>query len=705
MKLSKEERIDLKTGINKFLLLFILLSDVIIPQITFKGFCKLTSFEVDSGYTKIFSFNFNQDEYSDLLIYNPTEKKAKLYEGKPGLKFDLKKELSFPLQPSRIEPIRFNNNMIEAFAFTSRKSRSFGIYKFSNQGNPELINQIKFNSYPENISVADFDGDGNPEYLLSGNSFDGLSIIRHKANKLEEQKILQGQLYINAQFIDFNNDGFKDIAALNSIDNTLHFLFNGGHSDFKELRKIDINENVLSLRIFDLNYDSYPDIIVGTSSSIKIFFGDATVSYQKIITVNTASSVNDFVIGDFNRDGFFDFNYLDISDGKVSTIFAKDFYLYSEELIHIKKNGIVSLIPFFSKFVYGSAFINDGGEVSILSKVTSLSDNQSLAIGVSPKEISSFDLLDNGINDLMFIDDYDQSLKFIIRDAAGLPEKLFTANLNENHNKIIAFNNSKTVKTFFCFSVKRRIIESIEINFENFSVRHDYLYAEGPIEDLVVDRDEFGNAEFFILYSDKGSLNFEIFSKAAQRYMIKTSKRISFNWFSPSILSIKDKLVGYWSTDNENISYNLADIKTTDYVINKIFEINRRDFSIVSGSNSVNNIQDLSLYSLVSSKDGMYLLQGIGNIKVYAEKSNKYGLRITDRNQLFFGKSNSIFVNDNKAHSFYNMVPDNSKNNLMIKEIFTDIDISNFIVVNLDQRNNHLIYTNGSHLISIKQLP
>ena len=76
-KLSKEERTALKTGLSKFktLLLFVLLSEIISPQIPFKGFCKLNSFSIDSGFTKIFSFNYDQNEHSDLLVYNPVEKK------------------------------------------------------------------------------------------------------------------------------------------------------------------------------------------------------------------------------------------------------------------------------------------------------------------------------------------------------------------------------------------------------------------------------------------------------------------------------------------------------------------------------------------------------------------------------------------------------------------------------------------------------
>ena len=142
MKLSKEERTVLKTGKSKFktLLLFVLLSEIISPQIPFKGFCKLNSFDVDSGFTKIFSFNYNQNEYSDLLIFNPSEKKAAILEGTSGSKF-IANNLSFPFAISAIEPIILPNNMVENFAFTSRKNRSFGILKFNMAGKSTLISQ------------------------------------------------------------------------------------------------------------------------------------------------------------------------------------------------------------------------------------------------------------------------------------------------------------------------------------------------------------------------------------------------------------------------------------------------------------------------------------------------------------------------------------------------------------------------------------
>ena len=304
MKLSQEERTVLKTGKSKFktLLLFVLFSEIISPQIPFKGFCKLNSFQVDSGFTKIFSFNYDLNEHSDLLIYNPTEKKSAIFEGKSGLNFIQNNKFSFPLEISVIEPIILQNNMIESFAFTSRKNRSFGIYKFNSSGRPTIVSQIKFNSYPENISVANITEGISPEFLISGNSFDGLSILSLQKNQLKEKRIIENRVFKNAQFIDINSDGYEDIVTLNSIENRLHLLFNNSRGEFNELRVLNVDEDILSMNIFDFNYDGFKDIIISAKSYIKIYFGDATASLGRIVRIPTSRSADKFIIGDFNDD-------------------------------------------------------------------------------------------------------------------------------------------------------------------------------------------------------------------------------------------------------------------------------------------------------------------------------------------------------------------------------------------------------------------
>ena len=708
MKLSKEERTVLKTGKSKFktFLLFVLLSEIISPQIPFKGFCKLNSFDVDSGYTKIFSFNYNQNEYSDLLIYNPSEKSAVIGEGTSGSKF-IADNISLPLEISAIEPIIHPNNIVESFAFTSRKNRSFGILKFSSAGKPSLVSQIKFNSYPENISITNNISENFKEFLLSGNSFDGLSIVTLENNQLKEKQIISKQVFKNAQFIDLNSDGYEDIAALNSIENKLHLLFNNSRGDFKELRNLNIDDDVLSMNIFDINYDQFEDIIISTKSYIKIYFGDGIASFSKTIIIQTTYHANKFVIGDFNHDGFFDINYLSIDKGIISTIFAKDFDLFYPEFIQKKEKGIIDVIPFFSKFVYGTAYLNQNGKVHILSSVALMSDDQQIALGVEPNLITSFDHINNGIVDFVFTDNFDKTLKFIIRNNAGLPERLFSINLYEEHTKILEFSNAKSIKTFFLYSTDKKIIESVEIDFEKFSFNRKFHYAEGPIKDLIVKSDSKGDAELFILYSKSKSLNLQVITKTQINYNQKLYTNLSLNWFNPFLFFDDQLNVGCWQFESDYIKLNFINFSDKDRKpINKL-KLNRKNSLLISSSNkSLDSDKAAFKYvAILSDEDDILLASGGDDFKLFKSKNTQKGFRIQDKNQLFFGKTNSVFLYNSNLSALIEFTPARTGGKLFVSEKFSDLELTNYTIQKLDQRNYHLIFTDvKSGNIEIRQL-
>lgn len=705
MKLSQEERTDLKIGIDKLFLILVFIPAFLFPQIPFKGFCKIDLFQIDSGLTRIFSLNYNNDEYSDLLLYNPLTEQAKLFDGKSWIDFEFKKNISFPFQPSVIEPVILSNNLIDGYAFTSRKEKTFGIMKINSDGNFKTTNSISFTSYPENISASDIDEDGNPEFLLSGNSFDGLSLISFKENKLEQKIILSNKPFLNALLTDLNFDGLKDIIGLSSIDNKIYFYFNNGRNEFSEVRNIIINENVLSLDLFDFNFDSFPDIIIGATSSIKIYFGDETTSYNNIVSVKTSSPVNNFVIGDFNRDGYFDFNYLSVKDGKVVSLFAKDYYSFHPELIHTQQKGIVNIIPFFSKFVYGTAFINQYGQFFILSALQLLSNDQQLALAANPSKVFTFDFADNGINDLLFIDN-DSFLTFILRNTAGVPEKFHRLRLNGQHSNIIVFDNAKNIKTFFCFSRQKRVVEFLEVNFDNFSFKRDYIYSDGLIEDISVQPDERKLPEVFILFSANKNLHLQVFSKTALKYESKKFINITSNWKDAVIISPDELKIGIWSKGRDNISFNVADLKDAKYHFKRLYEIKSSESEIVSSPNYTAKNKSNRFSTIISEKNTIHLFTGDYKNITKSSLEDKFGLRITNKNQLFFGKNNSVFINDTKSKSLFEIkIQAGGKKNILQK-LFEDIDVNNFTVNNLDQRHLHLIYTsNENSFINIRQLP
>ncbi|HEX9253155.1 MAG TPA: VCBS repeat-containing protein, partial [Ignavibacteriaceae bacterium] len=571
-------------------------------------------------------------------------------------------------------------------------------------GNPSLSAQIKFNSYPENISTVN-NSDNSQSFLVSGNSFDGLSVLSYRNNTLKEIKVSQKHIFQNAQFIDLNSDGFEDIVALNSIENKLHLFFNNSHGDYNELRYLNISSDVLSLKVFDVNYDQFKDIIVSTTTGVIIYFGDASASFEKSVEVRTSYAVDKFIIGDFNHDGFFDINYLNVEEGIISTIFAKDFDLFYPEFIQKKQKGIVDVIPFFSKFVYGAAYLNSNGQVHIISSVSAMSEDQQLAIGIEPNLITSFDHVNNGITDIAFTDDYDKRLKIIIRNNAGLPERLFAVNLYEEHNKILDFSNSKSVKTFFLYSINKKIIESIEIDFEKFSFIRKFHYAEGPIKDLIIKADSKGDAELFILYSKNNNLNLQVITKTQINYNQKLYTNLSSNWFDPFLFFDDQLTIGYWQFESNYIKLNFLNFSDKDRKPVNELKLNRIDTLLVTKSNQSSSKSDLKYSAVLSNGEEILLATGGAKVKLFKAKNTKNGFRIQDKNQLFFGKTNSVFVYNSNLSALTEFKPAKTGNKLFVSNIFDDLELNNYNIQKLDQRNYHLIFTNiKSGNIEIRQL-
>ena len=396
---------------------------------------------------------------------------------------------------------------------------------------------------------------------------------------------------------------------------------------------------------------------------------------------------------------------MSIDEGIISTIFAKDFDLFYPEFIQKKVKGIVDVIPFFSKFVYGAAYLNQNGKVHILSSVALMSDDQQMALGVEPNLITSFDHINNGIIDFAFTDDFDKKLKFIIRNNAGLAERLFSINLYEEHNKIVEFSNSKSVKTFFLYSTDKKIIESLEIDFEKFSFSRKFHYAEGLIEDLIVKPDSKGDAELFILYSKSKRLNLQVITKTQINYNQKLYTNLSLNWFNPFLFFDDQLNVGYWQFESDYIKLNFIIFSDKDRKpINKL-ELNRKNSLLISGSNKSLDKAEFKYTAILSDEDEILLAYGGDELKLFEAKNTQNGFRIQDKNQLFFGKTNSVFLYNSNLSALIEFTPARKSSQLFVSEKFSNLELTNYTIQKLDQRNYHLIFTDvKSGNIEIRQL-
>jgi len=109
---------------------------------------------------------------------------------------------------------------------------------------------------------------------------------------------------------DFNGDGKRDLAVLNTTSNTVSLLLGNGDGSFQTAKSFNCGNDPSSLAVGDFNGDGKLDLVVfmfGNSSSavsaeLRVLLGNGDGTFQAP-TVTTASVfTQSFVAGDFNGD-------------------------------------------------------------------------------------------------------------------------------------------------------------------------------------------------------------------------------------------------------------------------------------------------------------------------------------------------------------------------------------------------------------------
>ncbi len=486
MKHFKEGKIDLNTGfllkVNSlqckiffytFLLPFFLFnSNFAFPQnklnnvqIPINGFCKYRDFKTGKNYTSAFPLNYNKDSYSDILLYSPLKKKMNLLTGYENGEFPEQDSIKIPYRISNIHAIFNKKKEVEGYAFASRRDRTAGIFQISNEKKFINIASHNFSSYPENISVADVEGDSKSEMLISGGTFEGLSLLYRSGKGLIEKKLEERTSYTDAIFVDLNNDNIPDISGFNLITSSIDFFYNNGNGNFRKVRSIPINGRVSLLQSFDMDSDDYEDLIFVRNDSISIFYGDFRSSFEDTLNISPLYHPDRIILGDFNKDGKIDIAYINYNEEILSIIFAKSNRQFYPEVIYLKKKGIKDIIPYYSKFINGIAGISDKGDLFTVTRLSSFFENVELTLGAEPSAITFFDNEDNGITDFCFLDELNNSLVAVVRNNAGIPKSYSSFPLFQNHSDVTAFNISPNTNGFFIYSFNNNLIEALDRKF------------------------------------------------------------------------------------------------------------------------------------------------------------------------------------------------------------------------------------------------
>jgi Ca2+-binding RTX toxin-like protein len=184
-----------------------------------------------------------------------------------------------------------------------------------------LLSQISFQAvssplsgtYPSDPIVADLDGDGTNNLIVSynndntngqdtGNSI-GILTPGSVPGSWEPGQTLQvGNGPVSIVASDLTGSGRLDLVTANSTDNTVSVLINGG-SGFYSAVNYPVGTQPEFVTAADLTGDGKPDLIVGGQNGVNILINNGDGTFQAPENFSTPNYVRDIVAADVNGDG------------------------------------------------------------------------------------------------------------------------------------------------------------------------------------------------------------------------------------------------------------------------------------------------------------------------------------------------------------------------------------------------------------------
>ncbi|MEL7034100.1 MAG: FG-GAP-like repeat-containing protein [Cyanobacteria bacterium J06592_8] len=253
-----------------------------------------------------------------------------------------------------------NNDDIPDLVVLDSFSTNPSIQIFSGDGTGEFAESSTIPldedfQFPNEITVGDFDGDGNLDVLVkenyaynpgAGNSVnrssillgDGTGELNPPSTPIE---VLSGK---PSTIGDFNGDGNFDLVvernSYNSYTPSLQtsVLFGTGEGGFSGSSDVDLEDPRL-LASTDVDGDGNLDLLAVTTEfnpddfssqdSLEVFLGDGTGNLEPQQTIELDEFVNQLIVGDFNGDGQFDaaiesYNFFDYYSSNQITVLLGD---------------------------------------------------------------------------------------------------------------------------------------------------------------------------------------------------------------------------------------------------------------------------------------------------------------------------------------------------------------------------------------------
>ncbi len=299
------------------------------------------------------------------------------------------------------------------------------------------------------VTVADFNGDGKPDFAASNYRDATVSVLLGNGDgTFEPQEIFEvagrpGPV----QTADVNGDGRPDLITPNYTTASVSVLLGIGDGTFQPRRDFDTGTTSYSVATADLNGDGRLDLAVSNygDSSISVLLGNGDGAFAPQHAFATGTEPYSVALADLNGDGKFDIVAANFGDNSVTVLLGKGDGSFQDKRIFpvgqtpriavvgdVNGDGIPDII---------AANRGDNNVTVLLGKGDGTFPIQDAAPapapGVRPISVASADFNGDGLADLVVANRSDNTVGVLLRNADGSLQTRQTFPAGPNPNSVV----------------------------------------------------------------------------------------------------------------------------------------------------------------------------------------------------------------------------------------------------------------------------
>jgi len=165
-------------------------------------------------------------------------------------------------------------------------------------------------SDPRDLTVADFNSDGNPDVALSHTVGNFVTIYMGQGGDRFQKTATNyttGTFPIWIHAFDYNGDGNLDLVTCNQNGSSVTVLTGQGNGAFTSLGNFSVPTNPFGITVADFNNDTRPDIATGANTANAIYLLTGTGSgFNAAVTIPVSNNIQQLTSADFNSDNNMD---------------------------------------------------------------------------------------------------------------------------------------------------------------------------------------------------------------------------------------------------------------------------------------------------------------------------------------------------------------------------------------------------------------